>query len=136
MPMNNNIIIASFFRNGDKFSHQNITQALQYLFPAGSGGLDATPALSGITDCPSGELNIPAFVSMMAGESMPGDGIIIWEPWVEDLVLLVLLRWWVKTNLSVPLDLGSWNRKVRNHCQKDKSFIMKPFPWFQILWPT
>lgn len=118
--------IASFFRNGDKFSYQNIIQAQQYLFPAGSGGLDATPGISGITDCPSGELNIPAFASMMAGESRPGDGIIIWEPWVEDLALLVLLRWWVKTNLSVPLDLGSWNRKVKNHSRTHHS-LWNPF---------
>lgn len=70
-----------------------------YLFAGGSGGLDATPGVSSIPGCPPStmfpvELNIPPFRSKGPGEGRLGDvgTISIWDPCVEERILLVLLR--------------------------------------------
>ena len=58
-----------------------------YLFPGGSGGLDATPGVRGIPERPPSEilpteLNIPPAGSKGPGEGRPGDvgTISIWDP--------------------------------------------------------
>ena len=82
--------------------------------PDGSGGRDTTPGISGIPGWPPSttlpaELNIPPTVSNGPGEGRPGDvgTISICEPWVEERILLPLLRCCVNRNFNVPPDLGA-----------------------------
>lgn len=81
-----------------------------YLCTGGRGGLDASPGVNGIPCCTP---STKALLSNGPGEGRPGEvgTISIWEPWIEERTLLVLLCCWVKRNFRVPPDLGTWNRK-------------------------